>query len=363
MKATPNTNFSRQISKVLWITLAWTIVSIFQFFNGYAILHSVKFDFKLINPEVYFMGSLVTGILAGIIGGSVLVFVWEKSLRNKNYGAALFQLFWTYILTYLMVSLGTNFYYYLSNTLIEFSDMGFFAFSFSEMFHLASLHSFVFWLIIVLVTLVVLQVNDKYGPGVFPSFLLGRYFRPKREERIFMFLDLRSSTTIAEKLGEVRYFNFIKDVFTHATPAILNAKGEIYQYVGDEIVVSWRMKNGIKNGNCIQCFFDVQSAMKKHMKHYNENYSGNIPVFKAGLHYGHVMAGEVGTVKRDIAFSGDVLNTASRIQSKCNDLGVNILVSKILLDKLSKSLSRFKPQKLGDMLLRGKQQKVLLYTV
>ena len=45
---------------------------------------------------------------------------------------------------------------------------------------------------------VLLLVNDKYGPGVFRDFLLGRYFQPKREERIFMFLDIKSSTTIAE---------------------------------------------------------------------------------------------------------------------------------------------------------------------
>ena len=67
-----------------------------------------------------------------------------------------------------------------------------------------------------------------------------------------MFLDLRSSTAIAEKLGEERYFNFIKDVFKDVTPAIIYAKGEIYQYVGDEIVVSWKMNNGIENANCLQ---------------------------------------------------------------------------------------------------------------
>lgn len=79
-----------------------------------------------------------------------------------------------------------------------------------------------------MITLIILQVNDKYEPGVFSSFLLGQYFQLKREERIFMFLDLRSSTTIAEKLGEIRYFNFIKDVFRDVTPSIINSKGEIY---------------------------------------------------------------------------------------------------------------------------------------
>lgn len=191
---------------------------------------------------------------------------------------------------------------------------------------------------------------------------MGKYFRPQREERIFMFLDLRSSTTIAEQLGEVVYFNFLRDLFQHATPSILYAKGEIYQYVGDEIVISWKMNNGMENANCVRCFFDIQLELRRRSAYYQDTY-GVTPEFKAGLHYGFVMAGEVGVVKRDIAFSGDVLNTAARIQSKCNELGVNILLSKFLLDKLSLPPHTFEPKKIGDLPLRGKQEKVVLYTI
>ena len=216
---------------------------------------------------------------------------------------------------------------------------------------------------IVMGTLIALQVGDKYGPGVFRSFLMGKYFQPRREERIFMFLDLRSSTTIAERLGEVKYFNFIKEVFKDVTPAILYSKGEIYQYVGDEIVVSWKMNNGVENANCVNCFFEVQSALLERNDYYQKTYDGTKPEFKAGLHYGHVMAGEVGIVKRDIAFSGDVLNTTARIQSKCNELGVNILMSKYLLDKLALKPNTFFPKTIGNMLLRGKKEEVILCTL
>jgi adenylate cyclase len=177
-----------------------------------------------------------------------------------------------------------------------------------------------------------------------------------------MFLDLRSSTSIAEKLGEVLYFNFLKEVFQHATPSILYSKGEIYQYVGDEIVISWKTYEGTENANCIQRFFDIQSSLNKKLDYYNEKY-GVVPEFKAGLHYGYVMAGEIGMVKREIAFSGDVLNTTSRIQSKCNELGVNILLSKFLLDKLNLSPDTYTPKLMGDIVLRGKEQSLSLYTV
>lgn len=283
-------------------------------------------------------------------------------LRNKPYGLALFYMFLAYSFVSLVVVYFTNSYFYSRNLgqpffseIVQNIVLAYFV-SFDY------LKNFIVWLLIVLLTIIVLLINDKYGPGVFRDFLLGKYFRPKREERIFMFLDMRSSTTIAEKLGEERFFNFLKDIFEHVTPSIIYSKGEIYQYVGDEIIISWKMKKGLKNANCIRCFFDIQQALSQKMPYYQDKYS-IAPEFKAGLHYGHVMAGELGVVKRDIAFSGDVLNTASRIQSKCNEMGVDILLSQFLLDKLALPPHTFEPRKIGDMLLKGKQQRVVLYTV
>ena len=362
MKKKPFFELKSQLIKIFWITVAWTIISIQQFFVAYSSLKDFNCDLKNTDPSVYFYGSLLTGVAAGIIGGSGVVFLWEKWLRNKDYGKALIYILFSYLGIFVIVNLINELYF-------QSQELG------SSIFHPqvwtesmngllnVNLHSLLLWLVIVLGTLIVLQVNDKYGPGIFISFLLGRYFQPKREERIFMFLDLRSSTTIAEKLGEERYFNFIRNVFKDVTPAILRSKGEIYQYVGDEIIISWKMKNGIENANCLQCFFQVQASLLKKKEYYEKNYDGICPEFKAGIHYGHVMAGEVGVVKRDIVFSGDVLNTTARIQSKCNDLGVNVLVSKFLLDKLSLKNNKIDLQEMGDMLLRGKQKKVVLYTL
>ncbi len=351
-----------QLLKVFWITLTWTLISAYQFSIGYSTVLDLNCDLRDVSPMLFFKGAILTGILAGIIGGGSLVFIWEKWLRSKNYGTALRYIFFSYIIIYLLVVIPNAFFFHSGELRVSFLDPQVREAVIFAFFDISTLSSFIIWLIIVLATLIILQVNDKYGPGVFRSFLLGKYFQPTREERIFMFLDLRSSTTIAERLGEVRYFNFIKDVFKDATPSIIYTKGEIYQYVGDEIIISWKMDNGIQDTNCINCFFEIQSALRQRSKYYESTYDGIQPEFKAGLHYGHVMAGEIGVVKRDIAYSGDVLNTAARIQSKCNELGVNILFSKYLLDKLSLKPNLLTPKKIGDMGLRGKEQKVVLYT-
>ena len=363
MKASFSFRMSNPLYKISLITIAWVLFSFFQFLIGYSLLYQRQCDQNNYDPIVLLEGSIFTGLVAGLIGAPILVFLWEKWLRDKTYGAAIARMFITYCLTFFVVSTISITFYSINEQNIAIFPSSVMEDIIQRLFDIKQVQTFIIWLFAVMATLLALQVNDKYGHGVFRSFLLGRYFHPKREERIFMFLDLRSSTTIAEKLGEVQYFNFIKEVFRDATPAIINAKGEIYQYVGDEIIISWKMEKGIESANCLKCFFDVQALMISRRDYYQKKYDGMMPEFKAGLHYGYVMAGEIGVVKRDIAYSGDVLNIASRIQAKCNELGVNILLSTPLIEKLNLEHKLFNPKKIGNIDLRGKQEKVVLFTV
>jgi adenylate cyclase len=100
---------------------------------------------------------------------------------------------------------------------------------------------------IILVSQFYTEVSDSIGHAALRNFFLGKYHRPVQEERIFMFLDMRSSTTIAEKLGHVRYFEMLKEYFADLSAPVIDHSGEIYQYAGDEMIVSWKLKNGIEN--------------------------------------------------------------------------------------------------------------------
>jgi len=354
--------YQNQLEKIAWITFFWTLISVLQFLSSYSTLIQLQCDLSGLSVTNFLAGSLVTGLSAGIIGGTFMVFFWHRWLRLKSYNWSLLNIFWSYTVVYVVVATISGLSFYAERLNLSYFH--------SEVWHAAwiqntsitQVQNYVFWLLIVILTLIALLVNDKYGPGVFKSFILGKYFQPKREERIFMFLDLRSSTSIAEKLGEVQYFNFIKDIFRDSTPGILKSKGEIYQYVGDEIVVSWKRETGSQDANCIQCFFNIQQGLLDNAEYYRRTYDA-IPEFKAGLHYGFVMVGEIGVVKRDIAYSGDVLNTTARIQSKCNELGVNILISSNLIDRLGSLPSTFSSTAIGKIALRGKQESMLLYTV
>ena len=188
------------------------------------------------------------------------------------------------------------------------------------------------------------------------------YTRPFSEvERIFMFLDIRSSTTIAESLGHVQYFELLNDFFRDIAEPISKYRGQIYQYVGDEVVVSWNLEDGLDEGNCLHCFFDIVDTINRLSSKYEEKYT-HVPTFKAGMHFGKVSTGTVGTLKKEIIYTGDVLNTASRIEGLCNRHEVDLLLSKDLVDRLPKNDS-YLPHKIGEINLRGKSTEIVLFTV
>ena len=150
---------------------------------------------------------------------------------------------------------------------------------------------------------------------------------------------------------------FLKDFFNDIAPAIIETRGEVYQYVGDEIVVSWKMKWGLKNGNALHCFYRMNELIEAKADVYLKRYDA-VPKFRTGYHFGPVMVGEIGQIKRDIAFSGDVLNTTSRIQGMCKELNVDILASSTfaeVVNDLPKGISKLA---LGRKSLRGKTEEL-----
>jgi adenylate cyclase len=216
-----------------------------------------------------------------------------------------------------------------------------------------------YWGIAVLLGLFLVQVADKFGQGVLISFLLGRYHRPKEEDRIFMFIDLTSSTAYAESLGHLRYSQLIQDCFFDLTDVVVKRHAIVYQYVGDEVVLTWDVETGLDQANCLRSFFDFDRAIQARRDHYLSRY-GMLPQFKAGLNAGVVTAAEVGEIKKELAYHGDVLNTASRIQGKCNELGSRLLLSESLRKRIGEAHG-FAFHLLGRVELKGKKDPVDVY--
>lgn len=206
------------------------------------------------------------------------------------------------------------------------------------------------------------QLDRLLGPGVLLRYMMGRYHRPRRESRIFMFLDLKSSTVLAEELGPEAYYELVNEFFRDISGPVLDNAGEIYEYVGDEAVLTWKEKDGIKDANCIRVFFDINAIIEKKKRRYLDRF-GVVPEFKAGVHVGDVMTAEIGDLKKGLVFNGDVLNTGARIEGECGRLGRRLLSSAELFDRLILPDERT-AERMGPATLRGKAEplELIAYT-
>lgn len=211
-------------------------------------------------------------------------------------------------------------------------------------------------LVVVAVLLFFVHLDRLLGPGVLLGLVSGRYHRPRREARIFMFLDLKGSTRLADAMDAERYFSFLHRCFCAMSEAILETGAEIYQYVGDEVVLTWTMRSGTEESNCIRVFFLVEDRLRAEREQFVRDY-GVAPEFKAGVHAGEVVTAQIGELKSEIVHSGAVLNTCARIQSVCNQFGEKLLVSADLVRRLELG-PQYAVVALGPVPLRGKSESV-----
>lgn len=199
------------------------------------------------------------------------------------------------------------------------------------------------------------------GQKTLLNLVTGKYHKPVREERTFMFLDIASSTSIAEKIGDLNFHVLINDFFYDLTKPIVAHKGEVYKYVGDEIIISWKYPAGFIDQHCIRCFFAIEKVIAARKDYYLEKF-GFVPTFRAGIHFGPVVIGEMGNLKLEIAFLGDTVNTTARVQEACKKYSKDIIISGQALQHLNLS-DEFIVTKLDETQLRGKETLSTLYSI
>lgn len=356
--------YIRYAKQALLFALVWMLFGFLYSILEQGILGRLNF-YPATNNRYDFKSSLLYttcgGFLVGLIHGWIEVsWLGKKFQRNALWVKVLiktaFYLVFT-VLFLLLLSTLINAYRFgtdpLSDQVIQ--SLRQFVWTFS------------FWSVVIYVafglTIAMLfsELSTYLGSNVFLNFLFGKYHIPRQEIRIFMFLDMKSSTTIAEQIGHAKYFELLRDCYADMAYPILETNGEIYQYVGDEIVVSWPQKLGLAKNNCLECFDRITQSLDGRRDYYQKKY-GLSPVFKAGIHIGKVTTGEIGSLKKEIIYTGDVLNTTARIQSQCNTYQETLLVSRALLDQLNaNSIHTFK--KVAQLQLRGKTQPMTLYAL
>lgn len=281
----------------------------------------------------------VNGFTIGLVGGLAISFleleVFDPLKRRASFiktFALKTSIYFFFFALLIPAVMAFNESIYLERGYLEhIKSDEFQAFLFKEDYDVLLFYAFGFIGLIIFIR----QINRKLGQGVLINYISGRFHDPMEVERIFMYLDIRSSTTIAEQLGEIRFHHFLHDFFLDITECILSAKGMIYTYVGDQVIVTWKMKTGLEKANCIMAYFNAKNRIKRLREQYLEKY-GFVPRFSTSFHCGNVIIGELGDVKSQIVYQGEVLYETSAIEKKFRELQLkeDILISEPLLKRL-----------------------------
>ncbi|UCS93910.1 adenylate/guanylate cyclase domain-containing protein [Echinicola marina] len=291
--------------------------------------------------------SLVGGVIFGAISGYAQILTEEHGYQKMSLrGLLVLRIIYVLLFLITMVSLA----YLIFGEEITYLEFAFEPGSFAIYLYIVSVDIFMFGL---------RQVKLYFGGNNLWQLFSGRFYTPREEERIFMFLDLQSSTAHAERLGHIQYSKLIQDCFNDLGIVAEN-EADIYQYVGDEAILTWKLKAGLKSQNCLRAFFNFKQQLLKRKDYYTQNYNC-LPHFKGGLHVGIVTVTEVGKYKKEIAYHGDTINTAARIQGQCNALQQELLISESLKGLLEDNGFTFK--QMGNIALKGKERSIVLYGV
>ncbi|HEV7782178.1 MAG TPA: adenylate/guanylate cyclase domain-containing protein [Chitinophagaceae bacterium] len=349
----------RELKLILSIALSWTIIDLLIF--GFRIAtdnYTPKYESTNAGSlKAIFLRELNVFVFSLIIG-YFLISVFRNFKRNLSPGANL--LLKTVLLVALAIAM--NFFIYFTYSLViqgQPASVAFHKFvenTFREKWLLEKMPE---WVLLFILTQLALEINQKYSQGVFFNIIIGKYLQPREEDRIIMFIDLKNSTPIAEKLGHKEYFKFIRDVIFCLSAGIAEYDGRIYQYVGDE-VVAWWPSSKINARKAVNAIISGRKIINKNAEVFKRGHD-ILPEYKIGVHTGNVTVGQVGITKKDLVMSGDTINTAARIRSACTELNQKFLVSKEMMDLLD--MKDWQTESMGMVDLKGKNDSLELFAL
>ena len=208
----------------------------------------------------------------------------------------------------------------------------------------------------------VIRMRDLIGGEVFVNFLVGRYHRPVREDRIFLFLDVVGSTAFAETHGDLKAQAYLGAVFAALAEPVRRNRGSTDDYIGDMAMITWPMARGLKDARCVRCVFDVLDRLEAEAEAWRARF-GAVPRLRAALHGGSIVTAEVGVDRHKIAYFGDAVNVTARIEALCRPLATEILISDDLLARLPGLPDGIRARSLGAHALRGRGQPLFVSTL
>ncbi|WP_424100374.1 ATP-binding protein [Moorena producens] len=179
-----------------------------------------------------------------------------------------------------------------------------------------------------------------------------------QKEMTVLFSDIRSFTTLSERMSPEENFNFINGYLSRVSPVIRNYNGFIDKYIGDAVMALFPEKAD----HALNAAIEMQKQVYLYNSHrHNSGYEAI--AIGIGLHKGSLILGTVGESQRmDTTVIADTVNLASRLESLTKIYGTEILISKPTLTDLD-NRDNYHYRCLGRVKVKGKSQPVEIFEV
>jgi len=212
--------------------------------------------------------------------------------------------------------------------------------------------AFIFSAVVSVVMNLAFGLSNIIGPRALLNFVTGRYHSPREENRFVLFVDIAGSTGLAERLGGVGIHRLLDRIFRLLTLSVVDYRGEVLNYVGDEIIVTWPERGGAVDCRPLRCFMAMRDELAGASSQLQHEF-GVAPRIRGSLHFGPVIIGEIGDVKRAIVFNGDVMNTAARLEELSRTVDGGFLISRAAMERFG-AAPPFAVRDLGRLPIRGR---------
>jgi two-component system sensor histidine kinase ChiS len=179
-----------------------------------------------------------------------------------------------------------------------------------------------------------------------------------QKEMTILFADIRSFTTLSEKMSPKENFDFLNAYLSRVSPVIGKHQGFIDKYIGDAVMALFPHTAD----DAVQAAIDMQKQLSLYNIYRQEK--GEEPIAVGiGLHTGTLMLGTVGEPQRmEGTVIADAVNLASRMEGLTKLYGVDILISEQTLYGLDDP-QKYNYRFLGRIKVKGKSQAVDVFEV
>jgi adenylate cyclase len=184
----------------------------------------------------------------------------------------------------------------------------------------------------------------------------------ERKYCAIFFSDIRSFTSISEKLQPEEVVEFLNQYMTEMVKCVKATGGTVDKFIGDAIMATWGALKPLKNET--EAAINACIMMRKALIEFNKGRGGHKkPIIKigCGVNSGYVISGQIGSNERlEYTVIGDAVNLASRIESLNKPFGSDILISE---ESYRKVKNIFKVEKMPSVKVKGKEDVQIVYAV